>query len=201
MDLKALIARASEQKNISEGGLPPVEAWNPPFCGDIDIEIRADGTWFYQGTPIARPALVRLFSTVLRREPDGRTYLVTPVEKLGIKVVDAPFMAVEMVVQEGLSGPDLHFRTNVGDVVIAGPDHPLRFTVAGKHDQLKPYIRVRHGLDALVTRALAYDLVERAETLETPDGPVLAVRSAGALFSIDPPNRVINEQTGMEKDA
>src|SRR3546814_9597999 len=104
----------------SDLGLPPVDVWDPPFCGDLDMEIRADGTWFYMGTPIGRPPLVRLFSTVLRKDEDGRTYLVTPVEKVGIRVEDAPFLAVEMNVSERGGGPVLTFRTNVGDVVEAG---------------------------------------------------------------------------------
>ena len=98
-DLAALISRAAADTNAGTTGLPPVERWNPPFCGDIDMEIRADGTWFYMGPPIGRQPLVRLFSTVLRRDDDGRTYLVTPVEKVGIRVEDAPFLAVEMAVE------------------------------------------------------------------------------------------------------
>jgi hypothetical protein len=108
-DLAALISRAAGDTGDGKRGLPPVEKWNPPFCGDIDMEIRADGTWFYMGTPIGRAPLVRLFSTVLRRDDDGKTYLVTPVEKVGIRVVDAPFVAVEMNASEGrqATGADL----------------------------------------------------------------------------------------------
>ena len=125
--LAALISRASEAKSGKKRGLPPVEKWNPPFCGDIDMEIRADGTWFYMGTPIGRQPLVQLFSTVLRKDEDGKTYLVTPVEKVGIRVVDAPFVAVEMNASEKDGQKVLTFRTNVGDVIEAGKDHPLRF--------------------------------------------------------------------------
>lgn len=156
--LDALIARAGAGAGAGRG-TPPVETWNPPFCGDIDMRIAADGTWFYMGTPIGREALVRLFASVLRRDADGRTYLVTPVEKCGITVDDAPFLAVEM--QAVGAGPDqrLVFRTNVGDVVEAGPDHPLRFEIDRDNGGLKPYLHVRGRLEALVGRAVMYDLV------------------------------------------
>src|SRR6218665_3028615 len=118
--LAALITRAAAE--TGGRGLPPVERWNPPFCGDIDMEIRADGTWFYMGTPIGRAPLVRLFSTVLRKDEDGKTYLVTPVERVGIRVVDAPFLAVEMNASGEGDAQVLTFRTNVGDVVEAGAE-------------------------------------------------------------------------------
>jgi uncharacterized protein len=184
--LAALVQRAASETGSKGGGLPPVERWNPPFCGDIDMEIRADGTWFYMGTPIGRKPLVRLFSTVLRRDEDGKTYLVTPVEKVGIRVEDAPFLAVEMHVGERDGAPLLTFRTNVGDVVEVGPEHPLRFEMAGEDKQLKPYIHVRGRLEALVTRALMYDLVALGES-ETVDGvEMFSVRSGDAVFPIMP---------------
>src|SRR5882762_8981933 len=127
--LAALILRAAGDTGDGKRGLPPVETWNPPFCGDIDMEIRSDGTWFYMGTPIGRAPLVRLFSTVLRRDEDGKTNLVTPVEKVGIRVVDAPFLAVEMTATVRDSEQVLTFRTSVGDVVEAGADHGIRFAV------------------------------------------------------------------------
>jgi uncharacterized protein len=144
--------------------LPPVERWNPPYCGDIGMAIRRDGTWTYQNSPIGRKPLVRLFSRVLRRDADDRFYLVTPVEKIDIAVEDAPFLAVEMEVTG--SGPEqaLVFRTNVDDVVACGPDHPLRFETEAGSGGLKPYLLVRGRLEALVTRALYYDLVELAVT-------------------------------------
>ncbi len=182
--LAALISRASAE--TGGRGLPPVERWNPPFCGDIDMEIRADGTWFYLGTPIGRAPLVRLFSTVLRKDEDGRTYLVTPVEKVGIRIVDAPFLAVEMNV--GGEGVDrrLTFRTNVGDVVEAGADHPLRFMISGENNELKPYLLVRGRLEALVSRAVMYDLVELGEVLEIDGVEMFAVRSGGVVFPVMP---------------
>src|SRR3990172_2763404 len=150
-------------------GLPPVEQWNPPFCGDMNMRIAADGTWFYQKTPIGRPALVKLFASVLKRE-DDRYFLVTPVEKCGIVVEDAPFLAVELRVEHPASSLDpsvrsrvLHFRTNVDDWVACGPDHPLRFERESGTGGLKPYLHVRRELWAKVTRALFYDLVELGE--------------------------------------
>lgn len=184
--LAALIARAAADTNAGAGGLPPVERWNPPFCGDLDMEIRADGTWFYMGTPIGRAPLVRLFSTVLRRDEDGKTYLVTPVEKVGIRVVDAPFVAVEMTRTEEDGEPVLTFRTQVGDVVRADAEHPLRFVIHGENRELKPYLLVRGRLEALVSRAVMYDLVELG-SVEMVDGVAMfAVRSAGAVFPIMP---------------
>ncbi|SMF74314.1 hypothetical protein SAMN02982989_4371 [Xaviernesmea oryzae] len=184
--LAALISRASEQSGAGKRGLPPVKTWNPPFCGDIDMEIRADGTWFYMGTPIGRAPLVRLFSTVLRKDEDGRTYLVTPVEKVGIRVADAPFLAVEMQVTERDGNPVLTFRTNVGDVVEAGAEHPLRFEIAGENRELKPYLLVRGRLEALVSRAVMYDLVELGETIVIEGVPMFAVRSATKVFAVMP---------------
>ncbi len=166
--LAAMISRAAEQTGDARRGPAPVERWNPPFCGDLDMEIRADGTWFYLGTPIGRAPLVRLFSTVLRKDEDGKTYLVTPVEKVGIRVLDAPFVAVEMKVttSEDDGEPLLTFRTNVGDVVEAGPEHPLRFEIFGENRELKPYLLVRRRLEALISRAVMYDLVALGDVIE-----------------------------------
>lgn len=181
-DLAAMIARASEQTAGGKAGLPPVERWNPPFCGDIDMEIKADGTWFYMGTPIGRAPLVRLFSTVLRKDDDGKTYLVTPVEKVGIRVEDAPFIAVEMTISERQGMPVLTFRTNVGDVVEASAEHPLTFT--NENDQLKPYLMVRQGLQARVSRAVTYDLLAQGEVMEIDGREMFAIRSGDAIFPI-----------------
>ena len=167
-------------------GLPPVERWNPPFCGDLDMRIAADGTWFYMGTPIGRAPLVRLFSTVLRKDEDGKTYLVTPVEKVSIRVEDAPFLAVEMSVTERDGEKVMTFRTNVGDVVEAGPDHALRFVVHGENHELKPYLHVRGRLEALLSRAVMYELVEQGETVEINGVEMFAVRSGGAIFPVMP---------------
>lgn len=179
-----MISRAAGDRNEGKDGLPPIDRWNPEFCGDIDMEIRADGTWFYMGTPIGRAPLVRLFSTVLRRDEDGKTYLITPVEKIGIRVVDAPFLAVEMTrtIEDGEQV--LTFRTNVGDVVRAGPDNPIRFVVAGEDKQLKPYVLVRGRLEALVSRAVTYDLVALGEEAEIDGTAMFVLRSAGAIFPV-----------------
>jgi hypothetical protein len=185
-DLAALIARAAAQTEGGKPGLPPVERWEPPFCGDLDMEIRADGTWFYMGTPLGRATLVRLFSTVLRKDEDGKTYLVTPVEKVGIKVEDAPFVAVEMSASQFDGQTVLTFRTNVGDVVEAGSDHPLRFAIVGENHELKPYLHVRGRLEALVSRAVMYDLVERGEVREVDGEAMFCLTSGGAVFPVMP---------------
>ncbi len=157
VSLEALVSRAERAGK----GAPPVERWNPAFCGDIDMVIAADGTWLYQGTPIRRDALKRLFSSVLRKDEDGRTYLVTPVEKLGIIVEDAPFLAVEMSREERSGGRVLTFRTDVGDVIEAGVEHPIRFSEGS--DAFRPYLLVRGRLEAALTRALAIDLADLVE--------------------------------------
>ncbi len=164
--------------------LPPVHMWNPPFCGDIDMRIARDGTWHYLGTPIGRPALVRLFSTILRRDPE-RYVLVTPVERVGIKVDDAPFLAVEMQVEGGRIG----FRTQVEDFVWAGPEHPLRFE-AGAAEGVKPYVRVRGDLWALVKRPLFYDLVEMGVVEEYAGEDWFGVRSDGLFFPMRPAREI-----------
>ncbi len=164
----------------AQRALPPVERWNPPFCGDIDMRIARDGTWFYRGTPIGRPALVRLFSTILRKDSDGYV-LVTPVEKVGIKVEDAPFLAVEMTVAHRGTDQVLRFLTNVEDWVEAGASHPIRFEKAAC-DGIKPYIHVRGDLWALVTRALVLDLVELGEIGEHDGARCFGVASAGSFF-------------------
>lgn len=162
-------------------GLPPVDKWNPPYCGDIGMRIRGDGVWFYQGSPIGRKPLVRLFSTVLRKDEDGKTYLVTPVEKIDVAVDDAPFLAVEMQVEGEGRDQVLTFRTNVDDVVRCGPAHPLRFAVEAAAGGLKPYLLVRGRLEALLTRALYYDLVE----LATEEDGQLVVWSDGGRFVLE----------------
>ncbi|HUS96261.1 MAG TPA: DUF1285 domain-containing protein [Hyphomicrobiaceae bacterium] len=169
--------------------LPPVDQWNPPYCGDIGMEIRVDGTWYYQGSPIGRKPLVRLFSRVLRRDEDGRHYLVTPVEKIDVQVADAPFLAVELEIENAGPAQTLVFRTNVDDVVRCGPDHPMRFEVEEGSGGLKPYLLVRGRLEALVTRALYYDLVEMAVARSLSDGNSLeedhlGLWSDGAFFEM-----------------
>ena len=161
--------------------LPPVESWNPAHCGHSAMRIARDGPWFHEGSPIGRPAMVRLFSTILRREPDGRFVLVTPVEKLDIDVEDAPFVAVEVKSEGDGRERNLAFRLNTGDVVLAGPDHPLRFETG--QDGPLPYVEVRAGLDALVARPVYYELAELA--LAEPETPV-GLWSGGAFFAMAP---------------
>lgn len=184
--LSALISRATRAGK----GLPPVERWNPDFCGDLDMEIKADGTWFYLGTPIGRMPLVQLFSTVLRKDADGRTYLVTPVERVGIRVVDAPFVAVEMDISGEGDNQIITFRTNVGDVVEAGPEHPMRFVDEDETGGLKPYVLVRGRLEALVARPVMYELVEHGEEIEIDGRAMFAVRSKGAVYPIMPAEKL-----------
>lgn len=162
-------------------GLPPVYLWNPPFCGDIDMKIAADGTWFYQKTPIGRPALVNLFASVLKREGDSY-FLVTPVEKVGIVVEDAPFLAVEMAITSAEVGQLLRFRTNVDDWVEVGLGHALRFDEDAANGGLKPMLHVRSDLWAKVTRALFYDLVELGEERDVGGKAMFGVVSAGVFF-------------------
>lgn len=173
--------------------LPPVERWNPPFCGDIDMAIAADGTWFYQKTPIGRLALVKLFASVLKRE-GTKYFLVTPVEKVGIVVVDAPFLAVELTVEKAeqdvvrqvpgqAPGQVLRFRTNVDDWVEAGPGHGLRFELEPAGG-LKPYLHVRRDLWAKVTRALFYDLVALGEERAIDGKAMFGVASGGEFFAM-----------------
>lgn len=162
--------------------LPPVETWDPPHCGDIGLEIGSDGTWFYQGSPIGRQRIVRLFSRILRREHDGTHVLVTPVEKVIVHVADAPFLAVEMAVDGHGCDQRLTFRTNVDNVVTVDAQHWLRFSTDARGG-LKPYVRVRGGLEALVTRALTYDLVELAAP-GPESGEHLGVWSCGVWFPL-----------------
>ena len=154
------------QSLIEAAGPPgaprPVEQWNPPYCGDIGLAICADATWLYRGSPIGRPALVKLFASILRKDADGRTYLVTPAEKVEVAVEDAPFLAVEMAVEGEGADQVLVFRTNVDDVVRAGKEHPLRFVVQERSGGLKPYVHVRGRLEALATRAVYAELMALA---------------------------------------
>lgn len=176
--LEGLVAAVPERRPA------PVESWHPPYCGDIGLKIRRDGTWLYRDSPIGRVALVKLFAGVLRKDEDGRTYLVTPAEKVDVEVEDAPFLAVEM--EAGGKGREqrLTFRTNVDDVVTCGLQHPLRFAEQEPGRGLKPYVLVRGRLEALLTRALLHDLVALVAE-ETREGRrVAGIWSGGAFFPI-----------------
>ena len=169
-------------------GLPPVHLWHPAHCGEIDIVIKRDGLWFHEGSPIGREALVRLFSTVLRKDPDGFV-LVTPAEKLAITVEDAPFIAVRVDRVDDA----LRLLTNVGDVVEAGPDNAIRVEIDPATQTPRPYLHVRRGLEALIARPVYYELVEMAEPRDTPLGPTLGVTSNGVWFAVGPPDSVAAE--------
>ncbi len=158
--------------------------WNPPDCGKIDIKIAPDGAWYYRDGPITRHSLVRLFASILRRENDGVYYLVTPVEKFAIEVTDAPFLGVELKVeQKGESSRQkLYFRTNVDDIVCVNKEHPIRFDGDPATEGLRPYFIVRNHLEALVTRSLYYDLVELAVEESVGDINKLGIWSSGTFF-------------------
>jgi uncharacterized protein len=167
-------------RDASDRGRLPVEHWDPPYCGDIGLKIARDGIWFYQGSPIGRMPMVKLFASVLRRDADQKHYLVTPVEKVDVEVEDAPFLAVEMEIKGRGQEQTLIFRTNVDDVVECGSGNPMRFQVQPGSGGLKPYVLVRGRLEALVTRAVYYDLIE----LAVPGGPSNSngIWSGGAFF-------------------
>ncbi|MEJ5041281.1 DUF1285 domain-containing protein [Pseudomonas sp. B21-036] len=164
-------------------GPAPVHLWNPDFCGDIDMRIARDGTWYYLGTPIGRKPMVRLFSTIIRRDGDDY-FLVTPVEKVGIQVDDAPFVAVLMDVQGSGEQQVLRFTSNVEDVVEAGPEHSLRFVIDPLTQEPSPYVHMRSNLEALIHRSVFYQLVELAVTRDIDGQPWLGVWSAGQFFPI-----------------
>jgi len=179
MDDLSSVSLADIARMAEERRLPPVDKWNPSHCGDSAMRIARDGIWYHEGSPIGRPAMVRLFSTILRREPDGSFVLVTPVEKLAIEVEDAPFVAVELKTEGAGKDRNLAFRLNTGDLVVAGPGHELRF-----EDGPHPYLAVRGGLDALIARPVYYELAEIAlDEGANPPG----VWSRSAFFALEPP--------------
>lgn len=180
--LKALMSRADAKDKT----LRPVDKWNPPFCGDLDIRIARDGTWYYLGSPIGRKPLVELFASVLRKDEDGKHYLVTPVEKIGITVEDAPLLAVEMAVEGEGTAQSLTIRSNLGDLIRISKDHPLRFEMEAVSGGLKPYVLVRGRLEALFTRALMYQLADLMVEHTGSNGTETGVWSSGQFFALDP---------------
>ena len=177
---------AASAKAANKGkGLPPVHLWNPPDCGDLDMRIARDGTWFYMGTPIGRKELVRLFSTILRKD-DDRYVLVTPVEKVGITVDDAPFVAVDFEVSGEGQAQELRFETNVGDFTVAGPDAPIRVERDAETGEPSPYVLVRSNLEALIDRKSFYRLVEIGAHHEVDGESWFGVWSSGVFFPIIP---------------
>jgi hypothetical protein len=177
-DPAGLAAQVQGQK------LPPVERWNPPLSGDMDMRISRDGTWYHEGSPILRERLARLFSTILRREDDGDYYLVTPVEKWRIRVDDAPFVAVLLQVVGTGHEQELHFTTNMGDVVIAGPDHPIEVEYATPDSAPAPYLQVRARLRALIARSVFVELTGLGEERDVEGKPLYGVWSQGVFFPL-----------------
>ncbi|WP_282025989.1 DUF1285 domain-containing protein [Limimaricola cinnabarinus] len=172
---------ASAASRAGARGPAPVHLWDPPFCGDLDMRIARDGTWFHEGTPIGRERMVKLFASILKREGD-RHYLVTPVEKVGITVDDAPFVAVDVARE----GEDLLFTTNLGETALAGPDHPIRVVRDPETGEPAPYVEIRSGLEALIDRKSFYRLVELGETAPHEGADWFGVRSGGVFFPIIP---------------
>lgn len=177
--LERALAQGKENGNENPG-----DPGGPQMCGDIDIRIARDGTWHYLGSPIGRKRLVKLFASVLKRDNSGDFWLVTPAEMCRIKVDDAPFTAVEMTVDQDKHGQKLIFRSNIDEIVTAGPDHPLRVEIDSKTGEPAPYIMIRDGLEALIVRSVFYDLVETGEEREKNGKKVLGVRSSGEFFEI-----------------
>ena len=178
---ESLASSARAAAKEGKRGTPPVHLWNPPFCGDLDMRIARDGTWFYLGTPIGRHELVKLFSSIIRKDGDAY-FLVTPVEKVGITVDDAPFVAVDF----NRKGDDLEFETNVGDTVVAGPDHPIRVVRDPQTGEPSPYVLIRANLEALIDRKSFYRLVEIGEEGVVDGVAWFGLRSGGTFFPIIP---------------
>jgi len=187
LSLEALIAQLRQEAGplgLGGRGIPPVEKWNPEYCGVGGFDILTDGTWLHEGVRITRPQMARLFSTILRKDADGHTYLVTPGEKIRVTVADAPFLAIRAD-RTGAGAPDqsIVFSTNVGDVVTLGPEHPLRVTIDAETREPRPYVHVRGRLEARILRAPFYELVDWAEER---DG-LLGVMSQGVWFELGAP--------------
>ncbi len=176
---------AAAAQSAGKKGPPPVHLWNPPFCGDLDMEIRRDGTWFYLGTPIGRPALVKLFSSILRKDGDAY-FLVTPVEKVGIRVEDAPFVAVDAEATGEGAAQALTFTTHVGDTVTAGPEHPIRVERDAQTGEPAPYVLVRANLEALIDRKTFYRLVDRGVHVDEGGTRWFGLWSGGVFFRLIP---------------
>ena len=177
--LQSVIAQVEKVEN-GKKGLPPVHLWEPDYCGDIGLRIARDGQWYYDNSPIGRKRIVRLFSTILRHDEDGEHYLVTPVEKIRIEIEDAPFIATLLHISGEGRDQVLRFETNVGDFTEAGPDHILRFEIDPQTQEPSPYIHVRARLEALICRAVFYELVE----LAVVEGEAFGVWSHGVFLPI-----------------
>ena len=182
LHMSDLMRYAGQLDEISKDGqLPPVDRWDPPFCGNLDLIIKSDGTWIHEGTPIGRARLVRLFSTVLKKE-DEKFFLVTPVEKLGIIVEDAPFLAVSLTQSMQGDVELLTFKTNVGDTAVAGQDHKIEYRKRLGGEDSAPYIHVRAGLEAKIARPVFYDMINLAQTRMVDGVEMFGVTSEGIFF-------------------
>ena len=189
-DLSKIIKFATEINEKSTDGFPPVEEWNPEYCGDIGMEIKSDGTWYYMGTPIARQKIVKLFSRILRREKDNSFVLVTPVEKVLIKVADAPFIATFVeIIGEG-KNLNLKFDTNVDDTIVASKDYPIRVSIDKNTNEPSPYVLIRKNLEAKISRSVFYELVNIAEHHNNKFG----VWSGGSFFAFSDSKEVIFDE-------
>lgn len=184
LELPSAESIAASAQEVTKGGLPPVEAWNPPFCGDLDMRIARDGTWFYLGTPIGRPALVKLFSSIIRKDGD-KYFLVTPVEKVGITVDDAPFVAIDFNAAGTGEGQKLRFETHVGDRIIASAEHPIRVSF-DQSGEPSPYVLVRRNLEALIDRKSFYRLIDLGCEEERDGVTWFGLWSGGTFFPILP---------------
>ena len=189
-DLSKIIKFATEINEKSTDGFPPVEEWNPEYCGDIGMEIKSDGTWYYMGTPITRQKIVKLFSRILRREKDNSFVLVTPVEKVLIKVADAPFIATFVeIIGEG-KNLNLKFDTNVDDTIVASKDYPIRVSIDKNTNEPSPYVLIRKNLEAKISRSVFYELVNIAEHYNNKFG----VWSGGSFFPFSDSKEVIFDE-------
>jgi hypothetical protein len=180
-------AIAAIAAQLPKGKAPPVELWDPDYSGELDMRIARDGSWHYLGSPIKRPAMVKMFASILRHDPDDRYYLVTPVEKYSIVVEDAPFQAVAMAVHGTGRDQVLTFRTNVDDEVMAGPEHAIRVEIDPETEEPSPYIHIRAGLEALISRAIFYDLIDLGVEETSNDEVRFGIWSAGVFFQVGPP--------------
>jgi len=183
-DLGALIASA--KKNASGGGLPPVDKWHPEYCGEMDMVIKADGSWWHEGGRITRAPLIKLFSTILRKDDDGQTYLVTPVEKIRIEVERAPFVAIRVDIEGEGENQRLFFTTNMEETVEAGLERPIRVETDPETLEPSPFVSVRGNLEASLLRPVFYELVEHAVEVDTDKGKQLGIYAKGEFFPLGP---------------
>ena len=178
--LETIYEFSKKEKN----SLPPVDKWNPEFCGDIDMKIMRNGKWFYMGTEIKRPAMVKLFSGILRLDSDNCYYLVTPVEKVRISVEDAPFIATSLISENKDNINHLYFITNVNEKILLTKNNPLEIKIDNKTEEPSPYIFVRKNLKALISRSVFYELIELATKKNIDGKDCLVLASAGEVFKL-----------------